>query len=172
MKKSNPQLIFLIGFMGSGKSTIGKLMAKQLDYNFIDTDKYIEKKVGKSISELFAELGEKGFRKIENEVLNELKNLDDNYVIATGGGMPCHQTRLNKMLKLGTVIHLEIDVKSVLKRVSQGKNVRPILAGLLPSEMEQKIRDLMKKRLPYYEQANHTVSSLHAKKMDFQQLLS
>ena len=171
MKKNDPQLIFLVGFMGSGKSTIGKVMAKQLGVNFLDTDKYIEEKEGKSIPEIFDEIGEKGFRKLENQILNELKNLEKNYVIATGGGMPCHQTRLNKMLELGTLIYIEIDVKSVIQRVTQGKNIRPILAGLTPPEMEEKIQDLMKKRLPYYEQAHHTISSLGAKKIDFKTLL-
>lgn len=171
MKKNDPQLIFLVGFMGSGKSTIGKLMAKQLGVNFLDTDKYIEEKEGKTIPEIFDKIGEKGFRKLENQVLNELKELKENHVIATGGGMPCHQTRLNKMLKLGTLVYLEIDVKSIIQRVTQGKNIRPILAGLTPPEMEEKIQDLMKKRLPYYEQAHHTISSLSAKKIDFKTLL-
>lgn len=170
MKKSSPQLIFLVGFMGSGKTTIGKLMAKQLGYNFLDTDAYIVKKKGKSIPEIFDEIGERGFRKLENEVLNELSELDENHVIATGGGMPCHQYRMNKIQKLGTIVYLEIDVKSIVQRVTQGKNTRPILSGLAPFEMEEKISALMKKREPYYKKAQHTVSSLHAKKLDFKKL--
>ncbi len=170
MKKNN-RLIFLIGFMGSGKSTIGKIMAKQLNYQFIDTDLYIQEKEGRTIAQLFEEIGESGFRKLEMAVLNELDTLETNHVIATGGGMPCDQTRLDKMLEMGIVIYLEIDAKSVLQRVSQGKNVRPILSGLTLSEMDSKIRELMNKRLPYYEQANYTVPSLKAKKIDFSALL-
>ncbi len=165
------KLVFLIGFMGSGKSTIGKRMAKQLSYQFIDTDQYIEKMEGKTIAQLFEEIGESGFRKLEMAVLNDLESLETNHIIATGGGMPCRQSRLDKMLEMGTVIYLEIDTKSVLKRVSQAKNVRPILAGLTPLEMETKIRELMKKRTPYYEQANLTISSLDAKKIDFSSLI-
>ena len=170
--KMNRKLVFLIGFMGSGKSTIGKRMAKQLNYQFIDTDQYIEKMEGKTIAQLFEEIGESGFRKREMAVLNDLESLETNHVIATGGGMPCSQARLDKMLEMGTVIYLEIDAKSVLQRVSQGKNERPILSGLTPSAMDAKIRELMKKRLPYYEQANLTISSLDAKKIDFNTLLN
>lgn len=172
MKKNNPRLIFLVGFMGSGKTTIGKIMAKQLGFQFLDTDAYISQKEGKSIATIFSEIGEKGFRKMEMNTLKDFQSLTQNYVIATGGGMPCNQYRLNRMKKMGEVVYLKIDVKSAVIRLTQGGNKRPLLAGLSPVEMETKISQLLKKRDQYYDQATTTINSLEAKRIDFRELLS
>lgn len=158
--------------MGSGKTTIGKKIANQLNYQFIDTDKLIEKKEGKTIPEIFSLYGEKYFRLLEKYQLNEILELEGNYIIATGGGMPTNQHRLNKMLKNGKVIYLEIEPKSAIQRLSQAKEKRPLLEGLTPAQLEKKITQFLTKRTPYYEQAHYKVSSLEAKKVDFRELLS
>jgi shikimate kinase len=169
MNKSN--FIFLIGFMGSGKTTIGKKVAKELGYQFIDTDKLITQKEGRSISEIFFQNGEKHFRLLEKHCLNDLVQLVGNYVISTGGGMACNQDQLNEMLKNGKVVYLEIDAKSAMKRISQAKEKRPLLEGLTSTQSEIKITKLLNKRTKYYEQAHYTVLSLEAKKFDFKELL-
>jgi len=160
-------LVFLIGFMASGKSTIGKKMVKELGYNFTDTDNYIEKKTGKSIPEIFKEVGERGFRKLETQSLKEIIARGEKQVISTGGGMPCNQYRLNRMLKSGTVIYLEIDTKSVIHRLKNAKVQRPLLAGLSENQLERKITSLMSKRRKYYEQGHYIISSLEVKKVMF-----
>ncbi len=165
----NPKFIFVIGFMASGKSTFGKRIAKELEYEFIDTDAYIEQKEGKSIPEIFNQYGEKYFRLLEKYSLSEILERDSNTVISTGGGMSCNQHRLNKMLNNGKVIYLEIDAKSVINRLKNAKQKRPLLIGLSVSELEEKINNLLKKRKRYYEQAHFSISSLDSKKasLDF-----
>lgn len=171
MKRNKPVLIFLIGFMGSGKTTVGKLMANQLGYEFVDTDSSISQQMNKSITEIFHELGEQGFRKLEHEWLLRLNEFTENTVIATGGGMPCHQYRLNRMLRNGKVVYLKIDVKSILKRIDQSKDNRPLLQGLSLDKKTKKVTRLLKKRRKYYEQAHVVISSLEAKKIDYKALL-
>lgn len=165
----NPKFIFVIGFMASGKSTFGKRIAKELEYNFVDTDNYIEQKEGKSIPDIFNQYGEKYFRILEKYALNEILERDSNTVISTGGGMSCNQHRLNKMLKNGKVVYLDIDPKSVINRLKNAKQKRPLLSDLSDIELEEKINQLLKKRKKYYGQASFKVSSLDAKKasLDF-----
>ena len=142
----NPKFIFVIGFMASGKSTFGKRIAKELEYNFVDTDNYIEQKEGKSIPDIFNQYGEKYFRILEKYALNEILERDSNTVISTGGGMSCNQHRLNKMLKNGKVVYLDIDPKSVINRLKNAKQKRPLLSDLSDIELEEKINQLLKKR--------------------------
>lgn len=165
----NPKFIFVIGFMASGKSTFGKRIAKELEYNFVDTDNYIEQKEGKSIPDIFNQYGEKYFRILEKYALNEILERDSNTVISTGGGMSCNQHRLNKMLKNGKVVYLDIDPKSVINRLKNAKQKRPLLSDLSDIELEEKINQLLKKRKKYYGQAPFKVSSMDAKKasLDF-----
>lgn len=163
MKK--PKHIFVIGFMASGKSTFGKRIAKELGYNFIDTDKEIERIEGKSISKIFEENGERYFRKLEMNFLKKISIYKENTVISTGGGMPCNQYRLNRILNSGKVIYLEIDAKSVINRLKNAKQKRPILANLSEEELSKKIYSLLDKRKRYYEQALHIIPALNAKKI-------
>ena len=162
MKK--PNYIFVIGFMASGKSTFGKRIAKELGYNFIDTDKEIERLEGKTISQTFEENGEQYFRKLEMIFLKSINN-SENTLFSTGGGMPCNQYRLNRMKKLGKLIHLEIDAKSVINRLKSAKQKRPILANLTEEELSKKIISLLDKRTRYYDQSDIAISSLSSKKV-------
>jgi len=162
MKK--PNYIFVIGFMASGKSTFGKRIAKELGYNFIDTDKEIERLEGKTISQTFEENGEQYFRKLEMIFLKSINN-SENTLFSTGGKMTCNQYRLNRMKKLGKLIHLEIDAKSVINRLKSAKQKRPILANLTEEELSKKIISLLDKRTRYYDQSDITISSLSSKKV-------
>jgi shikimate kinase len=170
MKK--PNFIFVIGFMASGKSTFGKRVAKELGYSFIDTDKEIERQEGKKISQIFKEKGEQYFRTLEMNFLKSISNIKENTLFSTGGGMACNQYRLNRMLKAGKVIYLEIDSKSVINRLQNAKQKRPILDNLSKEELEKKIKSLLNKRRRYYEQSDQTISSLNSKKVKGEEVIS
>ncbi|CAG1000291.1 MAG: shikimate kinase [Bacteroidetes bacterium] len=118
--------IFLVGFMGCGKTTIGSLLAQKLNYNFIDTDEEIEKQGQLSIIDLFKEKGEQSFREHETEILQQILINENSAVIATGGGMPCFYENMEKMLREGFVIYLKCTPEEIAKRVA-GKNSRPLL---------------------------------------------
>lgn len=117
--------IFLVGFMGCGKTTIGSLLAQKLNYNFIDTDEEIEKQGQLSIIDLFKEKGEQSFREHETEILQQILINENSAVIATGGGMPCFYENMEKMLREGFVIYLKCTPEEIAKRVA-GKNSRPL----------------------------------------------
>ena len=104
--------IFLIGFMGCGKTTLGKKLAKHLNFNFIDLDRFIENKTVKSINVIFDEKGEQYFRDLEKESLNEIYKMD-NLVIATGGGTPCFSDNMQTMLEKGICIYLKMEAEDL-----------------------------------------------------------
>lgn len=116
----------LIGFMGTGKSTIGKLLAKKQNRLFIDTDSYIESKEGRSISDIFEQKGEAYFRSLETEILKELKEITHNAVIATGGGLPLRQENAELLSQMGEVIYLQTSADTILERL-KGDTTRPLL---------------------------------------------
>jgi shikimate kinase len=117
--------IFLIGFMGSGKTTLGKKIAARLGYSFIDMDKAIEQEQGKSIPDLFESHGEPEFRKIENEWLKNFNG--DHTVVATGGGAPCFQDNLETMKTKGLTIYLHSSAENLAQRLYQSKSSRPLI---------------------------------------------
>ncbi|GAB6072554.1 shikimate kinase [Venenivibrio stagnispumantis] len=133
--------IFLIGFMGSGKSTIGRLLAEKLNMKFIDIDKEIEKKEGKSIKDIFKEKGESYFRELERKEI-ELFSEKSGYVVSTGGGLGANKDNMEKMKKNGIVIWLDVSLEEVLKRCGNDKN-RPLLQ--LPFEELKKLYEERKK---------------------------
>lgn len=141
--------LVLIGFMGSGKTTIGKEYAKRNQMNFLDTDAYIEKKAGKKISEIFKEDGEEYFRQLETSVLEELKNELNHTVVSTGGGMPLRRQNANRLKEIGKVCYLSAANQVIFERIKDNKN-RPLLQCDNPYE---KICKLMSERKPIYEKA-------------------
>ena len=144
--------IFLIGFMGVGKSTLGKKLAKKLDVPFYDTDKEIEKIEGKTIQEIFSLYGELYFRELEKKWLQNFSIT--NAVIATGGGMPCDINRLFLMKSLGTVVYLERPIKELFVRLKDAKKKRPLVASLSEDELFTLIQKLLDERSPFYNQAH------------------
>lgn len=151
--------IYLIGFMGSGKSTFGKKLAKELDLPFIDLDKEVEIKAKCSITDIFKYLGEDTFRKMESDTLHELSDRDE-FVMATGGGTPCYFNNIDFINKKGKSIYIELDVQSIYNRLSQAKNIRPTIKDKKEEELMQFIKDKLKEREPIYKQAAVTINGL------------
>lgn len=141
--------IVLIGFMGSGKSTVGKALAERNSMNFIDTDEYIENKAGMSIADIFEKMGEDEFRKIETETLIELRDNLSNTVLATGGGMPLRHENAFLLKEIGRVFYLTAANRVIYDRVKEDTK-RPLLQC---DDPYSKICDLMKERRPLYEKA-------------------
>ena len=145
-----PRNLILIGFMGTGKTTIGKKVAKSLGFRFVDTDLLITRRAGKSIPKIFAESGEETFRKIETEILKEC-GAKSNQVISTGGGIVTRPENLEILKSSGYVIWLKAATDTIFDRVSRNRN-RPLLQTENP---RQTIDDLLKSRTALYEEARH-----------------
>jgi len=155
-------LIFLTGFSGSGKSTIGPLLANSLGYEFLDIDQSIEKKAGKSINKIFAEHGEEWFRALEAETLQHVVNKRD-MVISLGGGLLENDQSFALIEQSGTLVYLKSSIKTLAKRLAS-KSDRPLLKGehgrkLSLEEIEQKITTIFAKRAPRYEMAKIVVET-------------
>ena len=145
--------IFLIGYMGSGKTTIGKLLAAKLNYSFVDMDHFIEEKQFKSVSQIFAEMGEGEFRLLEKKCLHEVAEFE-NVIISTGGGAPCFFDNMDFMKKHGLTVYLKLTPTQLKNRLESSKaNSRPLLANKKGEELLQFIVDGLSKREPYYLQA-------------------
>lgn len=145
--------IVLIGFMGSGKTTFGKALAKHMNMEFLDTDAYIEEKAGKSIPQIFAEDGEAEFRRLETQILQYLRDSVKRTVLATGGGMPLRRENAGLLKEIGKVCYLTAAPQVIYNRV-KGDGNRPLLQGEDPYGT---ICHLMKERSPLYEQAADVV---------------
>ncbi len=144
--------IFLIGYMGAGKTTVGKALAKSMDLSFIDLDVYIENRFRKQISSIFAEKGEDGFRKIEQNMLHEVSDFED-CVISTGGGTPCFFDNMEYMKQHGTTVYLQVSVDELASRLEVCKQPRPILKDKSGEELRRFIAGSLEKRKDYYLRA-------------------
>jgi len=147
--------VYLIGFMGAGKSTIAPILADKLGLEWVDTDNIIEQKEGLTIPEIFEYYGEDRFRELEREVLEEVSESGPK-VVAVGGGAPMDEENWGRMKSTGEVVYLEIGPEEVLGRVGSDGN-RPLLAGLNRQERREKINRLLQIRHPRYNQADHVV---------------
>ena len=144
--------IFLIGYMGAGKTTLGKALAHRMKLSYIDTDHYIEKRYRKKVSDIFASEGEECFRDLEHRMLLEVSEFED-IIISTGGGLPCFNDNMAIMNDLGTTIYLETSEEELAARLRASKNVRPLLENRSGSELVDFIRESLEKRRGFYEQA-------------------
>src|SRR5690554_4762065 len=126
--------IFIIGYMGSGKTTVGKRLAKALSLDFIDLDAYIQSKYRKTIPQLFEEKGEKGFRELEHLTLREVATFED-VVISTGGNAPCFFDNMELMNGAGTTVYLQAEPNELADRLAASKTVRPLIAGKSREEL-------------------------------------
>jgi shikimate kinase len=152
-------LVYIIGFMGSGKSTTGKKLAAALDWSFIDLDKKIEEHTGKLIPDLFSQYGETWFRIVEAEVLRTLLD-ETNTVISTGGGTPCHDKNLDYMLETGLTVYLKLTPGQLKNRLTGSKNVRPLIKDLGPDDLLGFIENKLSLREKWYNRAEITVEGI------------
>ena len=144
--------IFLTGYMGCGKSTIGRKVAALLGINFVDLDKYIEERNFKSVPDIFAQEGEAAFRDKERQALQEVAQFED-IVIGTGGGAPCFFDNMQRMNEAGITIYLAPDNETLAFRLLKSKTERPLIAGKNKEELIRFIETALEKRAPFYEQS-------------------
>ncbi|MAO48673.1 MAG: shikimate kinase [Aequorivita sp.] len=154
--------IILMGYMGSGKSSVGKKLASALQLPFKDMDSEIEKAEGSSVSEIFAKKGEIYFRRVENQILKNLLQQADSFVLATGGGTPCYGDAIEVILKTSKIIsiYLKAPIPTLVRRLYDENDGRPLLAHLNSEEvLEDFIRKHLFERAFYYNQAHMTVEA-------------
>lgn len=154
MERQNAQKLILVGFMGTGKSTVGSLLANRLGWERVDADEQIERYAGKRISDIFAEGGEEAFRDIETTVLKRLLSDDDPSVIATGGGAVLREENKAAMLSSGFVAALKADAAQIIERV-QADRARPLLQG----DAASRVNTLLEQRKHAYDFAHLTVDT-------------
>jgi len=158
--------IYLVGFMGVGKSTVGRKLARNLNYDFLDLDDAFEEKYKISIQNFFEKYGEELFRKLEFQLLVTTFSLD-NVVISTGGGTVVYEDAMELMNENGLTVYLEMPLDAIVKRLKKVKKKRPLIHGKKNTDMERVISQRMKERLPYYRKAK---INLNVTDLDIDQL--
>jgi len=165
---TKPYIIYIIGFMGSGKTTAGKKLASLLGWSFIDLDKRIEEYAGKTIPEIFSQSGEDYFRIIETQLLRNLK-MCTKTVISTGGGTPCYIDNMDYMIETGLTIYLKLTPAELKGRLSQSKGKRPLIKDLDQNELTSFIKEKLAVREKWYERSDITMDGID---LDINLLLS
>lgn len=151
--------IVLVGYMGSGKTTVGKFLANELNFNFIDLDSYIEQSESMTISKLFKSKGELYFRKKEHEYLKEILTKQSNFVLSTGGGTPCYGDSMNTIIdKTKNNFYLKVSLPSLVQRLSSEKLERPLIKNIPNEGLAEFIGKHLFERSYYYSQSNHTIN--------------
>lgn len=150
--------IFLIGYMGCGKSTLARAVSRAARLDLIDLDNYIEGRFHKSVPEIFAEGGEKHFRDLETRMLHEVAEFE-NVIIACGGGTPCFGDNMDYMNSRGTTVWLDASVDRIHERLVKARRKRPLIANQTDEEIRRTIVDGLTTRLPYYRRAAFTLPS-------------
>lgn len=155
-------IIILLGYMGSGKSTLGKELATVLNYNFLDLDDYISEKENSSIPNLFKTKGEIYFRKKETEYLKEIIDNSNNYVLSLGGGTPCYSQNMELINKSANVVsfYLKLSIPLLSERLFTAKEQRPLISHINSKEdMIEFIGKHLFERSPYYSKAKYTINT-------------
>ena len=146
--------IFLTGYMGAGKTTLGKAFARKMNVPFVDLDWYIEERFHKTVGELFTERGETGFRELERNMLHEVAEFE-NVVISTGGRPPCFIDKMQFMNRVGKTVFLHVHPDVMFRRMRIAKQQRPILQGKEDDELKAFIIRALEQRAPFYTQAQY-----------------
>lgn len=149
--------LYLVGFMGVGKTTIGKKLATLLNIPFVDVDALIEEQTEQNISDYFALHGEDAFRKIEAQILRSLKDKNP-MVVSTGGGLPCYYNNMEFMHAHGYTVFLQASEKFIYSRLSIAKTNRPLLKGMNKTQLHQFIEQKLLERNPFYLQSHFKVN--------------
>lgn len=148
--------IILLGYMGAGKTTVGKALASTLGVPFYDLDWFITTRYRRSVPEIFAERGEAGFRELEKRMLHEAAEFED-IVLSCGGGTPCFFDNMEYMNSLADTIYLKATPEVLAMHLRMGKGKRPLLEGKSPEELEDYIREMLVTREPFYSKAKYTL---------------
>ena len=148
--------IILIGYMGAGKTTVGKALARELGLPFYDLDWYIEERFRRTIPQIFAEKGEEGFRRIEQHVLHEVAEFED-LIISSGGGTPCFFDNMEYMNRQAMTVYLKATPETLFQHLKMGKTERPLLKGKTDEELMDFIRSSLATREPFYSRARYTL---------------
>ena len=148
--------IILVGYMGVGKTTIGRALAKSLNLKFYDLDWYIESRQHKTVKQLFDEKGEEGFREIERNMLHEVAEFED-VVVSCGGGTPCFFDNIDYMNRQGDTLYLKATPEVLYQHLKMGRNVRPLLLNKTQEELMTFITEQLSQREPFYSKARHTI---------------
>ena len=148
--------IILVGYMGSGKTTVGRQLALALGRTFYDLDWYIGMRYHRTIAELFAERGEEGFRELERNMLHEAAEFE-NIVLSCGGGTPCYFDNMDYIRNVGESIYLKATPEVLAQHLQMGKVERPLIKGKNPKELLEYIRTSLEQREPYYLKAEHVI---------------
>ncbi len=154
------RLVYIIGFMGSGKSTAGKKLAASLEWTFIDLDRKIEEKAGKTIPQIFAQDGEDQFRQIETDVLKSVKGLTET-IISTGGGTPCHGDNMDLMLETGLTIYLKMTPQQLTNRLLESTGERPLIKNIPDDQLFGFIEKKLSVREKWYARANIIIEGIN-----------
>lgn len=149
--------IILIGYMGAGKTTVGKALAKDLGLMFYDLDWYIESRMRKTVAQIFEEKGEEGFRIIERNMLHEVAEFED-VIVSCGGGTPCFFDNMEYMNQQGETVYLQASPEVLAEHLKMGKSVRPLLLGKSDEELMAYIRESLEKREPFYTRARNIIN--------------
>jgi len=163
--------IFLVGYMGSGKTTMGKRLSKKYGVDFVDLDHYIESRYFKKVSQLFQEKGEAGFREIERDLLREVADFE-NIIISTGGGTACFFDNMELMNQKGETVYLKASAADLAAYLSTASKDRPLLAQKSKEELFDFISEMLEKREPFYSQAKYTIDSRDMSDKLFDELFS
>ena len=148
--------IILLGYMGSGKTTIGHALSKEMGLQFYDLDWYIEMRFHKTVAQIFEERGEDGFREIERNMLHEVAEFE-NVIISCGGGTPCFFDNMDYMNSLCDTVYLKASAEVLAAHLKMGKVVRPLIVGKSNDELSAYIQDMLDVREPYYMKAKYVV---------------
>lgn len=143
--------------MACGKTRRGKELAREWGIRFIDLDRYIVGRERCGIPELFAKVGEDGFRRLETRYLHEICELYEDFVLSTGGGTPCFNRNMEYMNERGRTIFLHTDVDTIVARLIRGKHKRPVVSRLADDEIYDFVVRHLQERLPYYQQAKEEI---------------
>jgi shikimate kinase len=162
--------LFLIGFMSSGKSTVGRQLARKLNMEFVDIDNVFEEKYKISISDFFEKFGENKFRELERNILTETIKTD-NILISTGGGTPCFYDNIQLINKSGISIYLKLHPNSIFDRLRNTKKQRPLINKLSETELKEYIIKQLNNREVFYNQANIVLKAENIKINNFYDVL-
>lgn len=150
------QRIILIGYMGAGKTTVGKQLADNLGLMFYDLDWYITSRMHRTVAQIFEESGEEGFRKMEHNMLHEVAEFE-NVVLSCGGGTPCFFDNMDYLNQQGETVYLKATPEVLYAHLKMGKTVRPLLLNKTPEEVEAFVKEQLAQREPYYLKAKHVL---------------